>query len=153
MAKRYVWNYYNRVERVLRVTESTDSWAYTLATYRPMNNSTSNALDMVVGINEVQLLVRVVGHASNSTGGIQVNVSIGQDSTTAATTGTIGEWGQPSPAGNVQSLSAELRVYPAVGRHVYTALERSIATGTTTWYGDNGDLTALQSGIFGSIPG
>src|SRR3990167_10501799 len=38
LAKRYVWNYYNRVVRQLRVIEATDTWAYSTNTIRQANN-------------------------------------------------------------------------------------------------------------------
>ena len=43
-AKRYVWNYYNRVARPMRVTEATDTWTYTTAAFRQANGAAANAM-------------------------------------------------------------------------------------------------------------
>lgn len=39
LAKRFVWNYYNRIVRPMRVIETTDNWNYTTSTIRQANNS------------------------------------------------------------------------------------------------------------------
>ena len=151
-AKRYCWNYYNRVTRVGRVLEATDSWTYTTATYRQANASTANQLDFVIGVAEVMVEATVIAKYSN-TGPNLAYTSIGEDSTSAAVTGV-----QMAPGfqiSNTQPMNnyALLRKYPAVGRHFYAWLERSVAAGTTTWYGDNGDNTLEQFGISGTIQG
>lgn len=152
-AKRYVWNMYNRTTRLLRVLEATDSWAYNTATYRQARATATNQVDAVIGIAEVEIEVIVTAHASNSTTN-SAQVSVGEDSTTTATTGTIGQWSQISSAANaISQFTAKLNKYPAVGRHFYVWLEQSPNTGTTTWYGDNGDSALLQSGIFAKIQG
>jgi hypothetical protein len=147
-AKRYLWNYYNRVRRSLRITEATDSWTYTTDTFRQANNSTANQVDVVVGVDEVLVSLRVEALATNSTGSVLVAVGIGYDSTSAAATGCLMT---PASAANTTVLFpfASLDHYPAVGRHTYAWLERSVATGTTSWFGDNGAPTKTQSGLSG----
>lgn len=152
-AKRYLWNYYNRMNRLGRVTEPTNSWAYSLATYEQMNANTANQLDFVIGVAEIVAHIEVVGNALNAAG-ILAQVSIGQDSATVPMANVIGINGTPGlAAGEAFQLRAVVEFYPAVGRHFYAALERSTASGTTTWYGDNGDSTLMQSGIFGKVQG
>ena len=58
-----------------------------------------------------------------------------------------------SVAANTYSMMwASFRGFPAsVGRHYYAWLERSEATTTTTWAGDNGTPTLMQSGISGTV--
>lgn len=58
-AKRFCWNYYNRVRRAMRVVEATDSWAYSTAAYRQANGSTANQIAFVVGVAEIELDVEV----------------------------------------------------------------------------------------------
>ena len=152
-AKRYVWNYYNRVHLPMRVTEATDSWAYTTATIRQANGSTANQLDFVIGVAEVELDVRVFARVGNTNNAVSVNPGIGLDSTTAFASGFIGGGVYIYSAGTQQGTQSEYRTYPAAGRHYATWLEHSEATGTTTWYGDNGAPTTQQSGISGSIQG
>jgi hypothetical protein len=49
-ASRFLWNYYNRVEKNLLVKDPTDSWTYATAdTWHPMNNSTNNRVSVVIG--------------------------------------------------------------------------------------------------------
>ena len=153
-AKRFVWNYYNRVPRSLRVLEATNSWAYTIATIRQANGSTANQLAVVIGVAEVELeaYVQVQVASDQAAGSIVAHVGIGEDSTTTIHTSCV-RGGLFNPAANVRiSPTASLRLYPAVGYHFYAWLERSTAAGTTTWYGDDNGLLE-QSGIHGSIMG
>ena len=50
-AKRYVWNYYNRVGRTLYFADAT-SHSYTTAAWRAWNNSTANKAQFIVGVLE-----------------------------------------------------------------------------------------------------
>lgn len=151
-AKRYVWNYYNRVRRAMRVKESTDSWPYTLAVLRQANGSAANQLDCVVGVAESPISVRVLAAASNTNTGVSLVVGIGEDSTTTLAASATNSAASTALAAALVPLAATLETVPAVGRHIYTWLEFSAATGTTTWYGDNGG-TVIQSGISGFMEG
>jgi len=149
LAKRYLWNYYNRVNRPMRVTEATDSWNYTTATVRQANGSTANQLAFVVGVAEDSVRASVIVFAANAGGNPNISVGVGLDSTTAFTSGGI--------IGAIQAITTKLQLtgsletIPAVGSHYMAWLEYSTATGTTTWYGDNGVPTTAQSGISGMI--
>ena len=151
-AKRYVWNYYNRVRRPMRVLEATNTWTYTTATYRQANGSTANQLDMVIGVNEVPLAAQVTAIAENSSGNVQFRAAIGLDSTSAVATGSVTGTARPTTAGHRATATASLRTFPGVGRHFAAWLEHSAATGTTTWIGDDGGTTD-QTGIHGEIEG
>src|SRR5207302_2321560 len=76
VAKRYVWNYYHRVRRVLRRLETTSTWTYTTATFQQANASTANQVDAVIGFAEVPVSLTLSGVGNNSGGGVQLNVSI-----------------------------------------------------------------------------
>lgn len=155
-AKRYVWNYYNRVRRPLVRQETTDTWNYTTATLRQAIASTANQVEIVVGVAEVllELDLRVV--ALNTNAAVQIVVAIGEDSTTVAlaiSTGGLILWAW-TPAANTYVIpSSTVRKMPAIGRHFYAWLEYSAATGTTTFIGDNGSPLISQSGLVGSIEG
>lgn len=151
VAKRYLWNYYNRVRRPMRVLEATNSWTYN-GVIRQANASTANQLDVVVGWAEVLLEAEI--HASyiqDTSAGVDHLVGIGEDSTTTVLTSVTGRFDHNPLTTGQNQITCELRYQPAVGRHFYAWLEYSSAA-TTTWLGDNGALLT-QSGIYGSIEG
>ena len=147
IAKRYLSNYYNRVPRQMIVTESTDSWTYTTATFRQARATTTNQLDAIIGVAQdaVQIKVQVV---TSNTVGTNAAVGIGIDSTTVNSANLFG--GQTFTVSH--HLNACYNGIPAAGRHTFPWLEYSVAAGVTTWYGDAG-VTYLQSGISGIVQG
>lgn len=150
-AKRFVWNHYNRVPRDGRVVEATNTWTYTTATWRQANAATANQLAFVIGLAESELTVEIDTMAENSSIDVDALVAVGEDSTTVPTGNQIQIVGE-SPVASIRvPVRAVLRKWPAIGYHFYAWLERSEATGTTTWYGDNGDSTLFQSGIHGEL--
>lgn len=147
-AKRYVWNYYNRIHRPMKVVDTTNSWAYTLATYQQANNSAANQLDFVIGVSEDAVEATVYGAASNSTGNQAAAVGIGLDNLT-----NVADIQYGAAISTVTTpFKAMYRAPIAVGRHILTWLEASAASGTTTWYGDN-NSTYIKSGIVGQLLG
>jgi hypothetical protein len=153
-AKRYVWNYQHRVRRPLQKIESTDSWAYTATTFRQANNAATNQVDVVVGVAEAPLELTVHGASSNPSAGVGRAVGIGEDSTTTDSSTVKNNLTTATAPASVTVVNiAELQKYPAIGRHYYAWIEKSAATGTTTWYGDLGDATYYQAGLVGWIEG
>ncbi len=134
---RFVWNYYNRVAREMRVIESTASWAYTTATWRQARATAGNKVSFVVGYAEDMIHGFVNGTMINGTGGASAFVGMGLDSTSAlatgCVTGAIGS-GDTSYASGTSIYSS----VPVVGVHYLAWLEYSVATGTTTWYSGSG---------------
>lgn len=146
-AKRLLYNAYNGVARSMSVIDSTDTWTYTLLAYRQANNSTANQLEYMDGLGTVGVEVNVqTAHTSN---GFPTAVGIGVDSTTvnsAACFGrTVGVVAFPN--------RAHYAGFPGVGQHALVWLEASTASGTTTWRGDNGTPTTMQTGIVGMLSG
>ncbi len=147
--KRYVWNAYNRVTRMLSLMVSADSWSYSTATWRQANGSTANQLDIVAGLSEDAISLSVDVISQNSAVTNARYISIGEDSTTTkharATT--------PLLAINNSSaflpMHAALITIPTAGRHFYAWLERGDGSSTSNFYGDNGDVL-LQSGMAGT---
>lgn len=148
VAKRHVWNNYNRVMRDMRVSEGTNTWTYTTATLRQANNSAVNQLDYVAGFAEDMISAEVRALATNSAGVTGVQVGIGIDSTTVDSSQQRG----PSITRSDHAVlnHAWWNGTAGIGRHTITWLEYSAATGTTTWYGDNG-ASAFQTGISGKV--
>jgi hypothetical protein len=151
LLKRFVWNYYNRVWRSLRVADTTNSWTYTLAAFQQANASAANQVAVVVGVAEALVDLRAVHSASSSVGLNVVSTSIGDNSTTTPATGVLMNFAGVGSAFST-NVSADLRTYPSIGYHYYAWLESSEASGTTTWYGDAAS-TVAQNGMVGSIEG
>jgi hypothetical protein len=133
--KRFVWNVYNRVTGSMSKQDATSSWNYTIATYRESNGATTNRLQVVTGEPQA-ILVGSVGRASNSTISIIGETAIGLDSTTTLAYGILAARSILSEvANNIVALTAAGTVQVPLGYHFLSWLERSNATGTTTWNG------------------
>jgi hypothetical protein len=152
-AKRYLWNYYHRVELPMRVTESTDSWTYTTAAFRQARATGANRLDFIMGVHEEAVSAEVRAMTSSDTANIGQLVAIGLDSTTTKDPACITNFHVNTANGVIEGgPSASWCGYPGVGRHILVWLEYSQATGVTTWYGDDG-AAVRRSGIIGRLRG
>lgn len=148
-AKRYLWNYANRVDRPMVVIEATNSWTYTTATYRQANAATANQLDFVVGVSEDAVQANVFGMFQQTDVNIQAGVAIGFDSTSAPATNCVRDYVPNWGSTRNMPIKASVTLIPAVGRHTLVWLEISEAgTGTTTFLGDNGG-SVIQTAILG----
>ena len=139
----YLWNMYNRVQVGARVHDNTNTWTYTLATFRSANGSDTNRVTLVRGLNEDAVDVQYSIYSANSSGGQWMSIAIGLDSTSVVS-GIIGA-GAP-PVGNVGAQIATYSEHPGLGLHFFQALEYSAAVGTSTWYGDGG-VGFLKAGL------
>jgi len=151
-ANRYVWNYYNRVRRPMRVLEATDNWAYSTATIRQANGSTANQLNFMIGVSEDMVSATIQASVSSTLQGEGITVGIGVDDTTAFTSGGLFPRATVFQNGTT-AVTASLSTYVSAGKRFLSWNEKGNATGTNTWYGDNGDATTYQSGIYGEIWG
>jgi hypothetical protein len=143
VAKRFLSNYYNRKCRPLKRTDSTAGWNYTMATYQQANAAAANQVEGVVGVAEQTLDLFVNHMAGGNAGSVTVNTAIGEDSTTTADTLFIGGGSVTAGGGGyggAGSLVGRLTKLPAVGYHKWVWLEKSQASGTTTW--GSGSATA-----------
>lgn len=145
LTKRYLWNNHHRVCKKLKVTEATNSWTYNSATWRSWNNSTSNRVGVVVGVNEelVEIDFRALGQNS-SNAVFSVGVGLDSTSTNSADVFPASSTTQGSP------LSAKYTGYVGIGYHYLQLLESGNALGTTTLYGDGGS-TVIQAGAVGTV--
>lgn len=138
LAKRHVWNMYNRVERAAVVTEGTAGWNYATNAYQQANASTANQLDFVRGLDEDSV------RASVTSSWQSVNAAataIGLDSTTTAATGSLIGL---APTGNATHLSSISGFYvglPGLGRHVLVWLERAPDTGVVAFKNTGAGIT------------
>lgn len=142
-ARRYVWNYYNRVKKFLSAKDTTNSWAYTTAAFREINGGSTygtSRVGVMVGWSED--IVSVIAHhvATASAGSPATATGIGLDSATNVAlanqqivTSTIG-----------YPTSATWKGFPGVGQHYIAHLEYGAAN--VTFYGDNG-ASIFQTGL------
>lgn len=147
--KRFVWNYYNRVPRPVRVVDTTDSWTYTTNTWRQANAAAANKVEVVCGWAEVLIELRTLVFAANTNAGVSMQSGIGENATNAAATFLTYAPAYSAVANDAQAFGSHLAAYPAVGYSYYAWLESSANAGTTTWFGDNGGGTSGQSGLTG----
>ncbi len=151
--RRFVFNQYNRVRRILRAVDATASWTYSTHTWRQANGTaTNNQVSVVNGavaspaIAEVEVHLLLVAASANSTAtaaGIEREVAIGVDSTTAPHADCVyTACGGGGVSGDVRPSPAFAAIdhMMALGKHDFTRLERPVATGTTTWYGTGATL-------------
>lgn len=150
--KRFVSNYYHAKPRTLRANDGTNSWNYTLATWRQANGAAANKVEFIIPVAEMPINLRVHSLAINSGGANPVHSAVGLDSITAPHANNVGI-GIYTSGTQYLPVIATLKVYPAVGYHYGAWLEYSNAAGTTTWLGDNGDATLWQTGIEGEVLG
>lgn len=149
LSKRLVWNVYHRLRRPLRVLETTNSWAYSVNTFRQANGSTANQVAIVVGVAEGTLELAVRSLVTDTSALDTSYVAIGAGSTTTPVANARMIPG-PAATGSFNSAWADYTTQPAIGYQFYTWLEKASAVGVTTWYGDNGG-TSEQTGLVGWI--
>jgi len=149
-AKRLVWSAYNQVERALYYLPTPDGWAGSGATIQQANNTAAYKVEVVSGLdgNSITVDNGVMVSCDAVAVGTDMQVGIGESSTTANATGTIMIAATPAVSGHIFSSSAHLKKHKSAGYHYYAMLESNGTTsGTVTWYGDNGAPSERQSGI------
>lgn len=150
LTKRYVWNYYNRVRRPMKVKEGTNSWAYSTQSFQQANASTANQLAMVRGLNEDAVDAQVTAAVSTDQAAARaVYVGIGLDSTSALAGDCVNGLQQVTSTAAV-SLNASYRGLPGLGLHTLVWLEAGGGADTQTWFGDNGG-SLVNTGLVATV--
>jgi len=145
ISKRYVWNYYNRALRSLRVIDTTDNWNYSTTAWQQANANAANKVNIIVGVSEDIVTAIVVGETSSAAGGIAGAVGVGIDSTTVNSAQTLHEMvGSSAPTG-----VATYRGYPGIGQHAINWIEYRRA-GTVLFKGDDG-VADCQTGLAAEV--
>lgn len=130
-SKRFLWNSCNRLPRPLLAQTNTDSWSYSIATWRSINNNTTagiGRLEYVVG--QAVEPIPVENFMSNL-----INASYGFTSEGIGTNSTSAN--SADLYGGAQAYTSFLtlqRQFPSVGYSYLQWLEISVATGVTTFY-------------------
>lgn len=134
-----VWNMYNRVRTKLVNFDNTNSWNYTSLTYRIKNNNPNNRISFVVGLKEISVNARSSIVVANSTSNIGRSTALAVNSMVSWALGYSSTGYCNGGGGGEGALSVAMASYmPAIGLSYVCPLESSGATGTCTWYGDNG---------------
>ena len=135
-SRRFVWNFYNRVRNVMRKAESTATWSYTTASFRSMNNSTANRIELVSGDYFSLLDIECFG---TTTGGTAMrSAGIGLDSTSANTQHQTHGWNQAGQG----PIKARAQFY-LIGYHFVQALEFGGASASFQGSGTSGASAGL----------
>lgn len=133
-----VWNMYNRVNLEFMVQDSTASWNYTSSTNRPSDNSATNRVQFVRGLDEDAVTCLNTQRVSTAAGANGYGyVSIGLDSITALVSRTNNGLSQNITAAVQVSpnVAARYNGYPGSGAHYLTGMEAGDNSLASTFYG------------------
>lgn len=125
LQKRFVWNYYNRLQNRLVIDDYT-THTYDVDSFRPWNNDTSVRIEYVVGLDEAPMTVTLAATIHATVAGSLTYVSAGYDSTDTP--------GMPSPvtASDQHYLGVSFAfMNDAPGYHYWQVIERAIDDGGT----------------------
>ena len=141
-----VWNTYNRVLSSALCRSSDSSWTYASAIWQAFNNSATQRVNFILGLNEdeitgqVSTFISVDGVSSNA------RISVGLDATNA-----MGQLA--NVVYEASGSSAYLEQTPrwqglaGIGFHFLAPLEYA-AAGTITNYGNAGQVGVTQTGFY-----
>jgi len=142
-----LWNVDNQITDYATQIDTTNNWSYTLPAFRQANNSTTNQIEVMVGLQENILQAQVAVIWRNSATSIRATVGIGIDSTTVNSAQT--QYSVISLV-SLQKLPSQafLSTQMSIGRHFISWLESSEVAGfTSLWFGDDAQPTFQQSGM------
>lgn len=152
-AKRFLYNYYNQVDRAMAVIDTTNTWTYVNPNqvWRQVRATAANLFECVIGDASTGIMARAYGQAFASAAAVgnEAAVGIGIDSTTVNSSTIYG--GNPNSTTLFMPMCAEYRGLPGLGYHKINWLETGVGGAVTyTFAGDNNTLS-MQTGMIGSI--
>jgi len=148
--KRFLWNYYNRLPRLLEVLESTGSWIYNTATWRSSNNSIANRVQFIIGVSEKPVFLEVHQLTYDDPAHHYARyVGIGLDKTN----GTDANLSDYVYYGGSYPMHPIYRDFPGIGFHYLQWVEKGTASSNSYFFGDDGNPTDIQFGMIGEILG
>lgn len=142
---RCVFNYYNRVERLLSVQGGFTSYTYSTATWRQTNASTNYQFIIVTGVSEDISSVQAISFSNQLTTGTYVSSGIGINVTNSNSAQTFGSFNPTTSQPSFPVLASYRGILP-VGLNTIAWLEIGSGTVTTTWLG-SGSSANLQPGM------
>jgi hypothetical protein len=143
-ARLCVWNAYNRKEVAAGVTDSTASWNYTSATIRSADNSATNRVSFVVGLQEDRIDASVLNRPTLTAAGAGIGYyGLALDATNATNKkgGVLAVANTASTSGTVRNIYA-----PQIGFHFIQATEVGDGSNATTFVG------LSEQGLFVTLP-
>lgn len=136
-----LYNAYNRVRITARGRDSTASWTYNVSTWRASDNSNSNRISFIDGLQQSIVEGRFQQLVNSTNAGS--NIGLNLDSTSATPVTRAGSWGG---TGNPIPTTANDRWAPQLGFHYIQAMEfAGGAPAVQTFYGAGNDHTILVS--------
>lgn len=152
--KRYVWNYYNRIPRLIRRTEAATSWAWTTGSVlRQANNNASNKIDFICGIVEDFISCEAHCAVQSDAASQDFSVVMGYDSTTVQSAYCYGGYAGVLDSGENGQCQSLLQLQPAVGKHYISWLEYVQNSAFNTFYNqDNLGIGRNYAGLQGTWP-
>ena len=149
-ANRFLWNYYNRIDRPLRRLETTASWTPTaLNVWELANAAAANKLNFFIGVVEDEIDFTLKAHGSTTVATYTLSAAIGLNSVSAPATGSLIGYRVTPVAGIIGEIHANLNVYPTLGINYVSWLQHADTGSVTTWNGVA--TTVLQSGLIGRV--
>jgi hypothetical protein len=148
LAKRYVWNAYNRLRRSMKAAAPGSSWSYASTTLRQANASIANQLDYVAGLSEDPVCAAVQIDAKADSDAF-FTIGIGVDSTIVAS-GVASGVSFNNPAQERNTLTANYEGLPGIGKHTLAWLEAAGTGGQTVTFfaGSSGENGAIFGHLF-----
>jgi hypothetical protein len=141
-----LWNYHHRRDLKLKILDATASWTYGTAAWHQVRSTTTNRVELIVGVAEVAVDLRA--DLTVATSATPATTGIGIDSVSANSADITNE---VYPNGSLGLSHCQLIDYPAAGYHAYNWLEYA-RSGTATLYGGSGTVMS-QSGMVGTVEG
>lgn len=133
-------NAYNRVSAKSSSTDSA-SWTYATATWRAADNSNSNRVTFIDGLQQSEISAFYSVNVAQSSGTIFASIGVDLDST-SATPAFVDEMNIPTGSGGpVHNQHAHGIFAPQLGLHFVQAVER-VGGGGTAGYNANGIVNA-----------
>lgn len=136
--QRFVWNMYNRTQRILRRVETESSWTYSTSSWRPINNNSANKIEFVLGLTQDPVFLLHTGYVTNSsTGGAALGIALDSSNTTNATIRSYSDV-------DLTSIFAIYNNMVSAGYHFLQLTEATSGVGTTTFYSFISTLTTFS---------
>ncbi len=148
--KRFLFNAYNDVDRLLKRKEPIIAWTYAVNDWRQQNANPLNQVELLRGLD---MDIVEVDHSSPFTSSDATEhfsiIGIGLDSTTAFADDSTNQPGYAKD-GIFGFLTCNYRGAPGLGYHKLTMLEYAAGVDTQTFYGDfSTPPTVFWAGLLG----